>query len=133
MGQTPSSRSQGKKNNGTHRKVISQGILMWNIKALALTVQKLLHVARVKYQKGGQNDRMTDRRKTICPPILDRGHKKYNSITKTVLLYVYVYAVAWDWIYNHHDPSRMSSRLHSLIKYTTLSKNIKIKIAFKCI
>ena len=25
----------------------------------------------------------------------------------------------------------MSSRLHSLIKYTTLSKNIKIKIAFK--
>ena len=30
------------KNNGTHGKVLSQGILMWNIKALARTVQKLL-------------------------------------------------------------------------------------------
>ena len=27
------------KNIGTHGKVFSQGILMWNIKALALTVQ----------------------------------------------------------------------------------------------
>ena len=38
-------------------------LLMWNIKALALTVQKLL--ARLKFQRGGQNDRMTDRTKTI--------------------------------------------------------------------
>ena len=30
------------KNNGSHGKVLSQGILMWNINALALTVQKLL-------------------------------------------------------------------------------------------
>ena len=29
------------KNNGTHGKVLSHGILMGNIKALALTVQKL--------------------------------------------------------------------------------------------
>ena len=27
------------KNHGTHRKVLSQEILMWNIKAVALTVQ----------------------------------------------------------------------------------------------
>ena len=35
--------SQGHRvqNNGTHRKVSSQGIFMWNIKPLALTVQKL--------------------------------------------------------------------------------------------
>ena len=39
------------KNNGTHWKVLSQGILMWNIKALALTVQKLL--ARLKISKNG--------------------------------------------------------------------------------
>ena len=58
------------KNNGNHRKVLSQGILMWNIKALALTVQKLL--ARLKFQRG-QNYRMTDRTKTICPPIFDLG------------------------------------------------------------
>ena len=32
------------KNNGNNGKVSSQGILMWNIKALALTVQKLLTV-----------------------------------------------------------------------------------------
>ena len=30
------------KNNGTHRKVLSQGVFMCYIKALALTVQKLL-------------------------------------------------------------------------------------------
>ena len=38
MGQTPRSRV---KNNGIHGMVLSQGIFMWNIKVLALTVQKL--------------------------------------------------------------------------------------------
>ena len=40
MDQTP---GQGHKvkNSGTHEKVLPQGMLMWNIKALALTVQKL--------------------------------------------------------------------------------------------
>ena len=70
MGQTPRSRSQGH-NNATHGKVLSQGIFMWNIRALALTVQKLL--AMLKFQRGGQNDWMTDRTKTICPPIFDLG------------------------------------------------------------
>ena len=37
--QTPKSRSQGKKKIGTHGKVLSQGILMRNIKALAFTVK----------------------------------------------------------------------------------------------
>ena len=59
------------KNYGTHGKVLSQGIFMWNMKALALTVQNLL--ARLKFQRGGHNDRMADRTKTICPPILDLG------------------------------------------------------------
>ena len=45
------------KNYGTYRKVLSQGILR-NIEALALTVQKLL--ARLKFQRGGQNDRITE-------------------------------------------------------------------------
>ena len=40
------------KNNSTHGKVLSQGILMWNVKALALTVQKLL--ARLKFSKNGR-------------------------------------------------------------------------------
>ena len=35
------------KNNGTHRKVLSQGILMWNIKALAFTIQKFLSKVKV--------------------------------------------------------------------------------------
>ena len=51
--------------NSTHKKVLSQEILMWNIKALALTVQKVL--ARL-VQIGGQNYRMTDRSKSICHP-----------------------------------------------------------------
>ena len=57
MGQTPRLKSQGK-NNGTHGKVLSQGIFMRNIKALALSVQKLL--ARLKFQRGEKNDRITE-------------------------------------------------------------------------
>ena len=67
---------------------------MWNIKALALTVQKLL--ARLKFQRGGQNDRMTelqndritewqnDRQdKNNMPPDLrSRGHKKTYTEVK---------------------------------------------------
>ena len=70
------------KNNGTHGKFLSQGIIMCNIKALALTVQKLL--ARLKFQRGGQNDRiteMTDRTKIICPPIFVLGDIKRCSTT----------------------------------------------------
>ena len=63
---------------------------MWNIKALALTVQKLL--ARLKFQRGGQNDRQD--KNNMPPDLRSRGHK--NSATlphhipsgmqKTVLL-----------------------------------------------
>ena len=44
-------RCQGNKvkNNGTHEKILSEEILMWNIKDLALTVQKLL--AMLKFKK----------------------------------------------------------------------------------
>ena len=44
------------KNNGTQGKVLSQGILMCNIKALALTVQKLL--ARLTFSKNGSNSKV---------------------------------------------------------------------------
>ena len=56
-------------NKSTLWKVLSQGILTWNIKVVALTVQKLL--ARLKFHRGGQNDRT----KTIAPiaPIFDLG------------------------------------------------------------
>ena len=40
----------------------------------ALTIQKLL--ARLKFQRGGQNVRMTNRTKTICPSIFDLGGMK---------------------------------------------------------
>ena len=46
---------------------------MWNIKALALTVQKLL--AMLKFQRG-QNDRMTEwqtGQKLYAPSIFDLG------------------------------------------------------------
>ena len=78
MGQTPRSRSQGQ-NDGTQGKVLPQGIFMWNIKNLELTVQKLL--ARLKFQRRGQNDRMmecqNDRQdKNNMPPIFDIGSIK---------------------------------------------------------
>ena len=44
------------KNNGTLGKVLSQRILMWNIKALALTVQKLL--ASLKFSKNRSNSKV---------------------------------------------------------------------------
>ena len=57
---------------------------MWNIKGLALTVQKLLR--RLKFQRGGPNDRMTelqnDRQdKNNMPPDLrSRGHKNIRDV-----------------------------------------------------
>ena len=67
------------KNNGTHRKVSSQGILKWNIKALALTVQKLLAILR--FQREWKNDRQD---KINMPPDLwSRGHKNcFNMLYK---------------------------------------------------
>ena len=54
---------------------------MQNIKPLALTVQKLL--ARLKFQRGGQNDRMTD--KNNNPPNLrSPGHKKLRPRLKHI-------------------------------------------------
>ena len=47
-------------------------------KLYAFTVQKLL----AEFQRGGQNYRMTDRTKTICPPIFDLRGKKINSYSK---------------------------------------------------
>ena len=63
------------KNNGTHGKVLSQGMFMWNIKALALIVQKLL--ARLKFQRGGQNDRQD--KNNMPPDLQSQGHKKKTS------------------------------------------------------
>ena len=59
MGQTSKVKVTGLKNNGTHGKVLSQGILMWNIKALALTVQKVL--ARLKFSKNGYKNTLSTR------------------------------------------------------------------------
>ena len=82
------------KNNGTLRKILSQGILMLNIKALALTVKKLL--ARLKFQRGGQNDRMT---KTICPTFFDLGGIKniyiYTFQTYTYKTYLKFVILCW--------------------------------------
>ena len=44
------------KNNGTHGKVLSQEIIVRNIKGLALTVQKLL--ARLTFSKNGSNSKV---------------------------------------------------------------------------
>ena len=76
------------KNYGTHWKVLSQGIIMWNIKALALTVQKLL--ARL-YKSFREEDRMTEwqnyrmtewqtGQKQYAPTIFDLGGIKIINV-----------------------------------------------------
>ena len=64
------------KNNGTHGKVLSHEILIWIIKALALSVQKLL--ARLNSERGGQNDRFTQWQtgQKQCAPDLQTGRHK---------------------------------------------------------
>ena len=64
------------------RKVLSQGILKWNIKALALTVKNLL--ARLKFQTDFQNDGQdnkniisewwTDLHRWFCLPFIPQIH-----------------------------------------------------------
>ena len=53
-------------NNGIYGKVLSPGILMWNIKALALTVQKLL--ARLNFSNIGlyPRPRSQDKAERLC-------------------------------------------------------------------
>ena len=63
MGQTPSSRSQGKKQLYPRKGLITGKIHVKYQIYLALTVQKLL--ARLKFQRGGQNDRQD---KNNMPP-----------------------------------------------------------------
>ena len=75
-----------------HGKIFSQKILMWNIKALALTFQKIL--ARLKFERG-QNDRQE---KKMHPDLRTWGHKIfpttciytsiYNNKFKTEKLYI---------------------------------------------
>ena len=74
MDQTPRSMV---KNIGTHRKVLSQGILMWNIKALALTVQMLL--AKLKFSKKGSNSKVKVTVSKILVPTEINTHVKYQS------------------------------------------------------
>ena len=71
------------KNNGTHPRVLSQGILMWNIKALALTVQKFL--AKLNFQREGQNDRQD---KNKMPLIFDLGGILRSNLYSTFLKHI---------------------------------------------
>ena len=74
------------KNVGTYEKVWQIGILLWNINALAFTVQKLL--ARLTFQTDLQNDRMSDRTKTIWFRSLISGHKNQEPSRSFTLLQI---------------------------------------------
>ena len=76
------------KNNGVHGKVLSQGILMWNIKALALTVQKLfakLKFLKKKVKLKGQGHRVKNN--GINGKVLSQGILMWNikALALTVL------------------------------------------------
>ena len=83
------------KNNGIHGKVLSQGILMCNIRALAFTVQKLL--ARLKFQRGGQNDRMD--KNNMPPDLRSHIHKKGPIIFFLRIKWFLIYSGAMFIIY----------------------------------
>ena len=51
----------------TYKKISSQGIFMWNIKALALTIQKLL--ARLKFSKSRSNSKVKVTRSKLFVPM----------------------------------------------------------------
>ena len=103
MSQTPRSHHRVK-NNGTHGKVRLQGILMWNIQALALTSFR-------------EEDRMTDRTKTISHPIFDRGHKKcmynYNDLYNNALcLIIFLKSIVYQTIMPKKSTTTVMSYLN---------------------
>ena len=66
-------------------KVLSQEILILNIKALSLTLQKLL--ARLEFQRGGENDRFTKwqkGQKQCVPDLQTGGHKNQINVNHFV-------------------------------------------------
>ena len=81
------------KNNGTHRKVLSKGILMWNIKALAHTVQKLL--ARLEFQ----NYRRTDRTKAIWSTKIE-NMEILNTIIFLIRQVIFFPTTCWKRLQN---------------------------------
>ena len=60
----------------TSRKILSQEMLRCNMKALTLTVQKLL--ARLKFSKNGSNSRVKVTRSKIMVPTERSSQKEYS-------------------------------------------------------
>ena len=60
----------------TSRKILSQEMLMCNMKALALTVQKLL--SRLKFSKNGSNSKVKVTGLKIMVPKERSYHKEYS-------------------------------------------------------
>ena len=81
------SRGQRVKYNGTHGKDLSQGIVMWIIKALSLTVQRLL--ARLKSQRGVHNTEWQNYRMSVLQ--IDRTIKnmllRFRCVIHIILIF----------------------------------------------
>ena len=58
---------------GTIEKILPQEIHMWNMKAISLTIKKLWLMLKYLHR---QENRGTDRAKTICPWSINIRHKK---------------------------------------------------------
>ena len=63
----------------TNKKILSLGTFMRNIKALALTVQKLL--ARLKFSKNGSNSKVKVTESKIMVPTERSYHREYSCET----------------------------------------------------
>ena len=130
-------KSQGKKYDCTHGKVLSLEILMWNIKGLALMVKKLL--GRLTFRTELQNDRLVKNNMPVN--LRSRGQKK---TCKEYIESVYIYYVCvWgnkipftDWL--NRVLRRISSiscwrfwkrNWHQLSRYLTLWRCLSLKLA----
>ena len=108
MSQTPRSRSKGLKVSDTHGKVLSQGILMWNIKALALTVQKLFK-ASLKFSKK-------------CVELQGQGHSVNNNDTHGKVLSEGI--LRW----NIKALALTVQKLLAWLKFSKNGSNAKVKV-----
>ena len=74
MGQTPRSRSQGKKKQWYPQKGLITRNTQVKYQSSSTHCSKVISKVKVSERRTEwQNDRMTDRTKTICPPIFDLG------------------------------------------------------------
>ena len=106
MGQTHKGQGHRVKNNGTQGKVLSQGIFMWKSNSSTHCSKVISMVKFSERRTEWQNYKMTDRTKTICPPIFNlRGIKNVILLDTICLKIIWIRKIRLhnfiDWVWGH--------------------------------